>query len=98
MHIQQVHSDRDRQRAKALKEPLEANAHWNEDTRDAAKNEIRRIIDETGLSNQKLRKEMIYSWEKGFIEDREQENTQCPKKKILLRTNYVRVAKRSQNR
>ena len=26
---------------------------------------------------------MIYSWEKGFIEDKDQENTQCPKKTIL---------------
>ena len=26
---------------------------------------------------------MIYSWEKGFIEDKEQENTQSPKKTIL---------------
>ena len=26
---------------------------------------------------------MIYSWEKGFIEDKEKENTQSPKKTIL---------------
>ena len=40
LHKQQVHSDRDRQRAKALKELLEANARCNEERRDAAKNDI----------------------------------------------------------
>ena len=71
LHKQQVNSDRDRQRAKALKEQLEANARWNHERRDAAKNDARRIGDETGLLNPDLRKEMIYSWEKGFIEDKE---------------------------
>ena len=37
---QQMHSDRDRQQAKALKELLEANARWNEKRKDAAKNDI----------------------------------------------------------
>ena len=82
LHRQQVHCDRDRQRAKTLKELLEANARWNEESRDAAKNDIRRIVDEIGLSNPELQKEMIYSWEKGFIEDKEQENTHSPKKTI----------------
>ena len=85
LHKQQVHSDRDRQSAKALKELLEANARRNEEKRDAAKNDIQRIVDETGLSNPKLRKEMIYSWEKGFIEVKKQENTQSPKKTILCK-------------
>ena len=83
LHKQQVHSDRDRQRAKSLKELLEANARWNEERKDAAKNDLRRIVDETGLSNPELQKEMIYSWEKGFFEDTEQDDTQSPKKKIL---------------
>ena len=42
LHKQQVTSDRDRERAKALKELLEANARWNHERRDAAKNDIRR--------------------------------------------------------
>ena len=83
LHKQQVHSDRDRQKAKAHKELLEVNAHWSQERRYAAKNDIRRIVDETGLSNPELRKEMIYSCEKGFIEDKEKENTQSPQKTIL---------------
>ena len=83
LYKQQVHSDKDHQRAKALKELLEANARWNQERRYAAKNDIRRIVAETGLSNSELRKEMIYSWEKGFIEDKEMENTKSPQKTIL---------------
>ena len=90
LHKQQVHSDRDRQRAKALKELLEANARWNEEKRDAAKNDIRRIVDETGLSNPELRKEMIFSWEKKFIEDKEQENSQSPRKTILRKDELLK--------
>ena len=37
LHKQQVNSDRDRQRAKVLKELLEPNAPWNHEKRDAAK-------------------------------------------------------------
>ena len=83
LHKQQVHSDRDRQRAKALKEFLEANARWNQEKRGAAKNYVRWIVDETGLSNSEIRKEMIYSWEEGFTEDKEKENTHSPQKTIL---------------
>ena len=36
-----------------------------------------------GQSNPELRKEKIYSWEKAFIEDKEDETTLSPKKKIL---------------
>ena len=57
----------------------------------------RRIVDETGLSNPELQKEMIYSWEKGFIEDKEQQNTHSPKKTIWRKDEVERVAKRSQN-
>ena len=83
LHKQQVNSDRDRQRAKALKELLEANGRWNQERRDAAKNDIRRIVDETGLLNPDLRKEMIYSWEKGFIEDKEIEKSKSSPKTTL---------------
>ena len=68
---------------------MEANARWNEERRDAAKIYLRRIVDKTGLSNPELRKEMIYSWEKGYIEDKEQENTQSTKKTVL-RKNELR--------
>ena len=82
LHKQQVNSDRDRQRVKALKELLEANARWNQERRDAAKNDVRRIVDETGLLKPELRKEIIYSWEKGFIEDKELEQSKSPPKTI----------------
>ena len=40
-------------------------------------------MDETGLLNPDLRKEMIYPWEKGFIEDKEPEQSKSPPKTIL---------------
>ena len=40
-------------------------------------------MDETGLLNPDLRKEMIYSWEEGFIEDKEPEQIKSPPKTIL---------------
>ena len=40
-------------------------------------------MDETGLLNPDLRKEMIHSWEKGFIEDKEPEQSKSPPKTIL---------------
>ena len=83
LHKQQLTSDRDRERAKALKELLEANARWNNERRDAAKNDIRRLVDETGLLNPDLRKEMIYSWEKRFIEDKVEDQSKSPLKTIL---------------
>ena len=47
------------------------------------KNDIRRIVDAAGHINPELRKETIYSWEKGFIEDKEEEEWPSPKKTIL---------------
>ena len=83
LHKQQLSSDRDKERAKALKELLEANARWNNKRRDAAKNDIRKLVDETGLLNTDLRKEMIYSWEKGFVEDKVENQCKSPPKTIL---------------
>ena len=83
LHKQQPTSDRDKERAKALKELLEANARWNNERRDAAKNDIRKLVDETGLLNPDLRKEMIFSWEKGFVEDKVENQCKSPPKTIL---------------
>ena len=44
---------------------------------------MRKIVCETGQSNPELRKEMVYSWEEGLIEDKDEESTQSPKKTIL---------------
>ena len=62
---------------------MEENARWNEERRDAAKSDIRRIMNAAGQSNPELRKEKIYSWENGFIEDEEDETTLSSKKMIL---------------
>ena len=79
MYKQQLSTERDRQ----LEELMEKNARWNEERRDAAKSDIRRIVNAAGKSNPELRKEKIYFWEKRFIEDKEDETTLSPKKTIL---------------
>ena len=63
-------------RAKALKSLLEANARWNARRRDTSANDQRRIVDETSTIDPELRKELLYSWEHGFIEDKPQEQTE----------------------
>ena len=40
-------------------------------------------MDAAGQYNPELRKEMIYSWEKGIIKDKEEKNSPSPKKTIL---------------
>ena len=67
---QQVDSAQDRARARALKELLEANARWNQTRRDTSANDLRRTVKKTSTINPELRKEMLYSWERGFIEDK----------------------------
>ena len=67
---QQVDLAQDRARARALKELLEANARWNQTRRDTSANDLRRTVEETSKINLELRKEMLYSWERGFIEDK----------------------------
>ena len=70
----EVESARDRSRATALKTLLEANARWNEERRDTSTNDLRRIVDETSTIYPDLRKELLYSWQYGFIEDKPQED------------------------
>ena len=62
---QQEDMTKDRARARALKELLEANARWNQTRRDTSANDLRRTVDETSTSNPELRKEMLYSWKRG---------------------------------
>ena len=52
---------------------LEANARWNESRRDTLSNDLSRRVDETSTINPELRKEQLYSWQYGFIEDKPQE-------------------------
>ena len=62
---------KERARAKELKQLLEANAKWNATRRDLSDSELRRVVDETSTINPELRKELLYSWERGFIEDKQ---------------------------
>ena len=66
---------KERARAKELKQLLEANARWNATRRDTSANELRRIVDETSTINPELRKELLYSWDRGFIEDKQIDET-----------------------
>ena len=69
----EVESAKDRARATAVKTLLEVNARWNETRRDTFANDLRRVVAETSTINPELRKELLYSWQYGFIEDRPQE-------------------------
>ena len=79
----EVESARDRSRATALKTLLEANARWNEARRDTSSNDLRRIVDETSTINTDLRKELLYSWQYGLIEDKPQEDTLAESSTLL---------------
>ena len=69
----EIESAKNRDRVKALKTLLEANARWNLERRDTSVNDIRRIVDETSTINPVLRKELLYSWEYSFIEEKPEE-------------------------
>ena len=69
----EVESAKDRDRAKALRTILEENARWNTNRRDTSANDFKRIVDELSTRNPELRKELLYSWEYGFIEDKPEE-------------------------
>ena len=62
---------KERVKAKELKQLLEANARWNVTRRDISDSELRRIVDETSTINPELRKELLYSWETDYIEDKQ---------------------------
>ena len=66
---------KERARAKELKQLLEANARWNATRRDISGSELRRVVDETSTINPELRKELLCSWERGFIEDQQNAET-----------------------
>ena len=88
---QQADSAKDGARARALKELLEANARWNQTRRDTSANDLRRIVDETSTINPELRKERLYSWERGFIEDKPEDSVSQEKwSPILLRNDEGR--------
>ena len=67
---------KERARAKELKQLLEANERWNATRRDISDSELRRVVDETSTINPELRKTLLYSWERGFIEDKQPKVTE----------------------
>ena len=69
----EVELAKNRDRTKALRKLLEGNARWNKTRRDTSANDIRRIVDKTNTINPELPKELLYSWEYGFIEDKPEE-------------------------
>ena len=84
MFEQQSLLAKDRDRAEAFKTLLEANASWNATRRDASDSDIWRLVDETSTIKPDLRKELLYSWEKGFIEDKPAEEQNHAWSPILL--------------
>ena len=93
----EVESARDRSRAKALQTLLEANARWNETKRDTSTNDLRRIVDETSTINPDLRKELLYSWQYGFIGDKSQEDELTGSSTLLRKDDNRKVGKHLQN-
>ena len=67
---QQLQSAKDSQRARALKTLLEAKARWNATRMHTSAKNVLRIVEKTSRKNLELRKELLYSWERGFIEDK----------------------------
>ena len=74
-----------------LMELLKANSRWNQTRRDTSANDLRRTVEEASTINPELQKEMLYSWERGFVEDKlEDIVNQRQWSPILLRTNEGR--------
>ena len=60
----------ERNRARTLRNLLEANADWNAERRRYDGPSLSQLVDATSTIDPELRKELLYSWEKGFVEDK----------------------------
>ena len=60
----------ERNRARTLRNLLEANADWNAERRRYDGPSLSQLVDTTSTIDPELRKELLYSWEKGFVEDK----------------------------
>ena len=49
---------------------MEANANWNAERRRYDGPSLSQLVDDTSTIDPELRKELLYSWEKGFVEDK----------------------------
>ena len=63
-------STQERNRARTLRNLLEANANWNAERRRYDGPSLTQLVDTTSTIDPELRKELLYSWEKGFVEDK----------------------------
>ena len=78
----------EKNRARKLKALLKANAKWNAERRKLAGQDLQQLVDNTSTIDPDLRKELLYSLERGFVEDKPKSsewNTQ-----ILLRRDVNR--------
>ena len=60
----------ERNSARTLRNLLEANANWNTERRRYDGPSLSQLVDTTSTIDPELRKELLYSWEKGFVEDK----------------------------
>ena len=61
---------REKNRARTLKNLLEAKANWNAERRRYDGPSLQQLVDTTSTIDPELRKELLYSWEKGFVENK----------------------------
>ena len=61
-------STQERNRARSLRNLLEANANWNAERRKYDGPSLTQLVDTTSTIDPELRKELLYSWEKGFVD------------------------------
>ena len=59
-----------RNRARTLRALLEANAKWNAERRKLEGEDLQELVDVTSTIDPDFRKELLYSWERGFVEDK----------------------------
>ena len=91
---QLLQSAKDRERARALENLLEA----NNTRRDTFVNGIRRKVDKTSTINLDLRKELLYLCERRFIEDKPIEECGIPAPNLLQKEQSRRRGKTLKNR
>ena len=63
-------SAQEKNRARTLRTLLEANANWNAERRRYDGHNLQQLVDATSTIDPELRKELLYSWEKGFVENK----------------------------
>ena len=63
-------STQEKNRARTLRNLLEANANWNAERRRYDGPSLQQLVDTTRTIDPQLRKELLCSWEKGFVEDK----------------------------